>query len=127
MFNAPGYQRLEVIGRSCKFLQGQDTEASAIEQIREAIREGTACTVRILNYRQDGSLFWNLLHVAPVRDHTGKVAYFVGVQSHLGFPLLEGPQASRDATLGMLQLGAVGAVRVAVRSLQNNGLRRILS
>nr|AML79117.1 putative LOV domain-containing protein [Adiantum aleuticum] len=119
-----GYQRHEVIGRSCKFLQGQDTDTCAVEQIRDAIREERACTRRILNYRKDGSPFWNLLHVAPVRDHTAKVVYYVGAQLHLGFPLVEGSQASRDVTPDMSQLGAVGAVKVAVRSLRSNGLRR---
>lgn len=122
-----GYQRHEVIGRSCKFLHGQGTDACAVVQIRDAIREGRACTVRILNYRKNGSPFWNLLHVAPVRDHTAKVVYYVGVQLHLGFPLAEGFLASGNATPAMLQLGAVGAVKVAVRSLQGHGLRRSLS
>lgn len=36
--------------------------------------------VRLLNYRRDGSPFWNNLHVAPIRDNEGQVAYFVGVQ-----------------------------------------------
>ncbi|KAI5070978.1 hypothetical protein GOP47_0013229 [Adiantum capillus-veneris] len=117
-----GYQRQEVIGRSCKFLQGQSTDACAVEQIRDAIREEMACTVRILNYKKDGSLFWNLLHVAPVRDHTAKVVYYVGVQLLSGYPLLE--DASRNVTPAISQLGAVGAVKVAVRSLQSNGLRR---
>nr|AML77228.1 putative LOV domain-containing protein [Myriopteris rufa] len=122
-----GYQRHEVLGRSCKFLQGQGTDACAVEQIRDAIRDNRACTVRILNYRKNGSPFWNLLHVAPVRDHTAKVVYYVGVQLHLDFPLAEGFLASRDVTPAMLQLGAVGAVKVAVRSLQGHGLRRSLS
>nr|AML79262.1 putative LOV domain-containing protein [Argyrochosma nivea] len=119
-----GYQRHEVIGRSCKFMQGQGTDTCAVEQIRDAIREDRTCTVRILNYRKNGSPFWNLLHVAPVRDHTAKVVYYVGVQWHLGFPLAEGSFASKDVTPAMLQLGAVGAVKVAVRSLQGHGLRR---
>nr|AML78266.1 putative LOV domain-containing protein [Pteris vittata] len=121
-----GYQRHEVIGRSCKFLQGQDTDDCAVQQIRDCCKEGKSCTVRILNYRKDGSPFWNLLHMAPVRDHTAKVVYYVGVQLQLGFPQAEVRQLSRDVSPAMLQLGVVGAVKVAVRSLQGHGLRRSL-
>nr|AML77900.1 putative LOV domain-containing protein [Dennstaedtia davallioides] len=118
-----GYEKEEVIGRNCSFLQGQDTDPCAIQQIRDCIKEEKACTVRILNHRKDGSSFWNLLHVAPVRDHTAKVAYFVGVQMELGTPVVGGCQASNIVPV-MQQLGAVGAVKVAVRSLQGHGLRR---
>jgi hypothetical protein len=39
-----------------------------------------AVTVTLLNYRKDGSPFWNALHVAPVRDAEGVLEYFIGVQ-----------------------------------------------
>nr|AML76497.1 putative LOV domain-containing protein [Adiantum raddianum] len=123
-----GYERHEVIGRSCKFLQGLDTDARVVEQIGNAIKEEGVCTIRVLNYKKDGSPFWNLLHVAPVRDHSAKVVYYVGVQLHMGFPLgVESSQVSRDVSPALAQLGVVGAVKVAVRSLQSNGLRRSLS
>jgi signal transduction histidine kinase/ActR/RegA family two-component response regulator len=51
-----------------------------VKQLREAIQAGQACSVEILNYRKDGSLFWNALSVTPVRDEAGKLLYFVGVQ-----------------------------------------------
>jgi hypothetical protein len=37
-------------------------------------------TVTLLNYRKDGSPFWNALHIAPVRDAEGVLEYFIGVQ-----------------------------------------------
>eukprot|EP00250_Pteridium_aquilinum_P016735 c23264_g1_i1 orf=726-2003(+) len=116
-----GYAKDEVIGRNCRFLQGDDTDTRVVQQIRDCIKEETACTVRILNYRKDGTPFWNLLHVAPVRDHTAKVAYFVGVQMELRSPMVG---HASDIAPVMQQLGAVGAVKVAVRSLQGHGLRR---
>nr|AML79145.1 putative LOV domain-containing protein [Leucostegia immersa] len=115
-----GYQKDEVIGRNCRFLQGQETDACAVQQIRDCIKAEKACTVRVINYRKDGSPFWNLLHVAPVRDHTAKIAYFVGVQWELGSDCSQ----ILDVVPVMQQLGAVGAVKVAVRSLDGQGLRR---
>nr|AML78602.1 putative LOV domain-containing protein [Vittaria lineata] len=117
-----GYERNEVIGCSCKFLQGQGTDPCAVNQIRDAIREESMCTVRILNYRKDRSSFWNLLHVSPVRDHTGKVVYYVGVQIYTASPPEDQScRAQRKITPSISHLGAVGAVKVAVRS---NGFRQ---
>nr|AML76671.1 putative LOV domain-containing protein [Anemia tomentosa] len=116
-----GYTREEVIGQNCRFLQGPDTEPTAIQLISESLLAVRPCTVRILNYRKDKSPFWNLLHIAPVRSAGGKVAFYVGVQLHAN--LVE-DESSGGITPHMKQLGAVGAIRVAVRSLHGEGLRR---
>ena len=76
-----GYPVDEVIGRNCRFLQGHDTDPSTVGEIREAIRDDRACTVEILNYRKDGTPFWNRLSITPVRDASGKVINHIGIQS----------------------------------------------
>nr|AML79210.1 putative LOV domain-containing protein [Synsepalum dulcificum] len=108
-----GYSRQEVLGRNCRFLSGVDTDFSTIFQIKESIRTEQACTVRILNYRKDQSSFWNLLHISPVRNASGKIAYYVGVQIDEGCQ----NQNKHGLTPEMMQRGVVGAVKVAVRSL----------
>ncbi len=75
-----GYAREEVIGRNCKFLQGPETDPVSIQTIRDGLDEGEPIRVAILNYRKDGTPFWNDLHIAPVLDPDGKVSNFVGVQ-----------------------------------------------
>jgi two-component system cell cycle sensor histidine kinase/response regulator CckA len=75
-----GYEPGEALGRNCRFLQGPETDRTTIAQLREAIRAGDPVTVEILNYRKDGRPFWNLLSVTPVRDPSGKITHFVGVQ-----------------------------------------------
>ncbi|MGR4867021.1 histidine kinase dimerization/phosphoacceptor domain -containing protein [Caulobacter sp. LARHSG274] len=75
-----GYDRDEVIGRNCRFLQGQDSDPDEVDRLRRAIAGGDEVETEILNYRRDGSSFWNALHLCPVRDRTGQVAYFVGSQ-----------------------------------------------
>eukprot|EP00257_Ricinus_communis_P025877 XP_025013291.1 protein TWIN LOV 1 isoform X1 [Ricinus communis] len=67
-----GYARHEVLWRNCRFLGGIDTDRSVIEQIKKNIQAEQACTVRILNYRRNKTTFWNLLHISPVRNATGK-------------------------------------------------------
>jgi PAS domain S-box-containing protein len=78
-----GYGVDETVGRNCRFLQGPDTDPAAVASLREAVRHGKACTVDILNYRKDGTPFWNRLAITPVRDADGEVTNFVGVQSDI--------------------------------------------
>lgn len=76
-----GYSRSAVLGRNCRFLQGPETNPKAVDDIRAAIEAEAEADVTLLNYRADGSKFWNRFFIAPLRDSTGKVIYFVGVQS----------------------------------------------
>ena len=76
-----GYSREESIGRNCRYLQGPATDPAAISEIREAIADRRSCVVEILNYRHDGSPFWNRLSVTPLRDGSGEVTHYIGVQS----------------------------------------------
>ena len=78
-----GYSGQEVVGRNCRFLQGPGTDASSVAQIRDAIRQERACTVQLLNYRKDGTPFWNRLSITPLRNAAGQVTHFVGVQSDI--------------------------------------------
>jgi PAS domain S-box-containing protein len=76
-----GYASSEILGRNCRFLQGKDTDAAARDQIRAAIRAVRSCSVELLNYRKDGTTFWNHLTIAPVFDDAGRATHFVGVQT----------------------------------------------
>lgn len=76
-----GYSAKEALGRSCKFLQGSDHDQPGIQQIRLAVAEQREVDVILKNYRRDGSLFWNSLRIAPVRDANGVLTHFVGVQT----------------------------------------------
>jgi PAS domain S-box-containing protein len=76
-----GYPVGEVLGRNCRFLQGPESDPTAVAEIRAAIAEQRECIVEILNYRRDGRSFWNRLSVTPVRDESGVVTHFIGIQS----------------------------------------------
>jgi sigma-B regulation protein RsbU (phosphoserine phosphatase) len=71
----------EVLGRNCRFLQGPGTDPTAVAEVRAAIAEQRACVVEILNYRKDGTTFWNRLSITPVRDERGDVTHYIGIQS----------------------------------------------
>jgi PAS domain S-box-containing protein len=75
-----GWSADEVIGQNCRFLQGDATDPAAIEAIRQAIRQGVPLTVTLLNYRKDGTAFWNQLSISPVMDGAGELVSFVGIQ-----------------------------------------------
>jgi PAS domain S-box-containing protein len=75
-----GYAPGEVLGRNCRFLQGRDTDPKAVARVRRAIAAARPVTVEMVNYRRDGSRFWNELRIAPVFGDAGRLAYFIGIQ-----------------------------------------------
>lgn len=75
-----GYTLDQVLGRNCRFLQGPGTDQSAVEVIRKGIKEGVDTSVCLLNYKADGTPFWNQFFVAALRDAQNNVVNFVGVQ-----------------------------------------------
>ncbi len=78
-----GYSSDEVLGRNCRFLQGEDSDPEAVRAMREAIHDEEPISVELLNYRKDGTEFWNRVDIAPIRDGTGEVSHFVGFQTNI--------------------------------------------
>ncbi|MCV2491835.1 SpoIIE family protein phosphatase [Geodermatophilus sp. YIM 151500] len=76
-----GYSPDEAIGRNCRFLQGAATDRAAIEEIRQGLAARRQITTTLLNYRKDGTAFWNQLSINPVFDGTGELVSYVGVQT----------------------------------------------
>jgi len=75
-----GFSRDEIIGRNCRFLQGDDSEQPGIAEIRAALADQRPVEVTLRNYRKDGSRFYNRLSIRPLLDPDGKVIYYLGVQ-----------------------------------------------
>ena len=71
-----GYAADEVLGRNCRFLQGSDTDPRQVAQVREGLTKEAEITVELLNYRKDGSSFWNELFISPVHDDDGALMYY---------------------------------------------------
>ncbi|KAI8027514.1 Phototropin-2 [Camellia lanceoleosa] len=79
-FTMTGYSTNEVIGRNCRFLQGSETDQNEVEKIRNAVKTGKSYCGRLLNYKKDGTPFWNLLTVSPIKDDNGRTIKFIGMQ-----------------------------------------------
>ena len=92
-----------------------------MQTLRRALEQGCSCSVRLLNYRKDGSPFWNYLSISPVRLADGTLAKFVGVSVDVsrktegatqafsdgaGLPLL----VKYDSRLREINEGRLGAV-----------------
>lgn len=75
-----GYAREEVIGRNCRFLQGPRTDPEAVAEVRTAVADGNDISIDLLNYRKDGSTFWNALYLSPVSNDKGELLFFFASQ-----------------------------------------------
>lgn len=76
-----GYPAEEILGTNCRMVQGPGTDRETVKQIAIALQEGRVFQGEILNYRKDGTAFWNFLRIAPIRDASGRVTHHVGTQS----------------------------------------------
>ena len=75
-----GYSRDEIIGKNCRFLQGPQTDTGAVERVRRAVEAEEPINVDLLNYRKDGTTFWNALYLSPTRGADGIVQFYFASQ-----------------------------------------------
>ncbi len=128
VYTSPGFERLsgyasaDVVGKNCRFMQGVDTDPASREQLRQAISEKRSCSIELLNYRKDGTAFWNHLAISPVIDADGQVTNFVGVQTDV-----TGRRGLEAQFLQAQKLEAVGRLAGGVAHDFNNVLSVILS
>lgn len=97
-----GYSKDEIIGRNCRFLAGEATEAVVQAEIRSAVADQRPVLVEMTNYRRDGSAFRNGVMIAPLFDADGKLEYFLGSQVDLG--------AADDASMAARRARAITLV-----------------
>ncbi len=79
-FRITGFSPEEVIGKNLRLLQGSGTDPETVSRIGQAVRKAEEFHGQILNFKKDGTPFWNLMTISPIRDTSGAVAHFVGVQ-----------------------------------------------
>ena len=94
--NITGYSAADVLGRNCRFLQGDDRAQAGLEEIRAALREQRAAKVLLKNYRKSGELFWNELTIAPVRNADGEVTHHIGISHDISARKLAEDEAERS-------------------------------
>ncbi len=76
-----GYEPQEAIGKNCRFLQGSSTDEAALKEFRKGLSDKRPITAELINYRKDGSPFWNYVSVSPVLEEDGSARFFVAVQA----------------------------------------------
>ncbi len=81
-----GYNRDQVLGRNCRFLQGEETCQAKVAQIRKAILAGDDVSVTFINYMADGTAFWNKLFIAALRDAQNNIVNYIGVTVKVAGP-----------------------------------------
>ncbi|GKT25832.1 PAS domain-containing protein [Acidovorax sp. SUPP3334] len=75
-----GYALEDIMGHNCRFLQGPATDRNTVAAIREAVQQRREISLELLNYRKDGSSFWNALFISPVYNRKGELVYFFASQ-----------------------------------------------
>jgi PAS domain S-box-containing protein len=137
-FDLTQYKEEQVLGRNCRMLQGPDTDRRTVDEIRTAIAEQRPVSVDILNYKADGSTFWNALFLGPVFDAEGQLLYFFASQMDITerrMSLEASLQAQKMEAIGQLTAGMAhdfnnllqvinGNLEVALVSLDNPGSAR---
>ena len=78
-----GFTAAELVGQDCRCLQGPDSDPLAVRAIREGLAAELPVDVDLLNYRKDGSSFWNEIHITPVRDDGDAVRFWVASMSDI--------------------------------------------
>ncbi len=117
-----GYALEEVVGRNCRFLQGEDTDQPGLSLVREALRERREIVAVLKNYRKDGSSFWNELSLSPIRNRDGIVTHFVGIQTDVT-ARVEFEAALRESE----KLAAVGRLASSIAHEINNPLESVMN
>ncbi len=74
------YKSSDVIGRNCRFLQGPETDQAQVRALGQGIAQGIDTSCVLLNYKADGTKFYNQIFVAALRDINNKIINYVGVQ-----------------------------------------------
>jgi PAS domain S-box-containing protein len=120
-FDLTGYTPEEVYGQNCRFLQGAATDRETVRQLSAAVRVHRPIAVEILNYRKDGTTFWNALFIGPIYDDEGELIYFFASQLDV-----TGRRNSEDSFRQAQRMEAIGQLTAGLAHDFNNALQVIL-
>ncbi|HWJ96125.1 MAG TPA: histidine kinase famiy protein [Telluria sp.] len=119
-FDLTGYRHDDVVGRNCRLLQGPDTDPRTVAEVRNALAEQRAVAVDILNYKADGTPFWNALFIGPIFDKEGKLLYYFSSQMDI-----TERRTSQESYLQAQKMEAIGQLTAGMAHDFNNLLQVI--
>ncbi len=76
-----GYEESDILGKNCRFLQGNKREQEALSILRDTLKKGESCSVSLINYHKDGTELINNLSISPIKDSEGVITHYVGIQN----------------------------------------------
>lgn len=111
-----GYQKEEVVGKNCRFLQGEFVEQSPKRNIKLAIKEKRACEIEIKNFTKEGICFYNLLNINPLFDDEGNLLYYIGLQ----FDITNSVEYRKITTIKRLSEGLTHEINTAMAPIKGH-------
>jgi diguanylate cyclase (GGDEF)-like protein/PAS domain S-box-containing protein len=112
-----GYSRQEVLGRNCRFLQGDDRDQPELAELRQALFNREPVRVMLRNHHKDGSLIRNELTLTFI-ENEGELTHVLGLQRDMTTILEteETLKASLDREVQALAFARVGSLDFDIRS-----------
>jgi PAS domain S-box-containing protein len=114
------YEEKDLIGRNCRMLQGPQTNPETVAELRTALAERRAVALDILNYKADGTPFWNGLYIGPIFDQEGELLYFFASQMDI-----TQRRMSEQSSLQAQKMEAIGQLTAGMAHDFNNLLQVI--
>ena len=114
------YEEQDILGRNCRVLQGPQTDPATVTEIRNAIAEQRAVALDILNYKADGTPFWNALYLGPIFDQEGQLLYFFASQMDV-----TERRATEQSSMQAQKMEAIGQLTAGMAHDFNNLLQVI--
>ena len=118
------YPKEEILGKNCRFLQGNLTEKNSVRAIRHAVEHGLPLEVEILNYRKDGVPFMNVLLILPVHASRNrkKVTHFVAIQKDVTTYIPDDSHISEWKSIKLAMIADASGFQFGARVILENNL-----
>jgi PAS domain S-box-containing protein len=119
-YELTGYSAEEVLGINCRFLGGKDTDKTTLEKISTSLIERNSIEVELINYRKNGTPFWNLLRLHPIKTRNPNLDYYMALQLDVSSVLGKHAQVVTPSDLHNERLLTIGAMSAGIAHEINN-------